>query len=234
MNFSSDSHLAVASNDGMVKLWDIKPTTQSEGSTDPVLLTQLNGHQGAVSTIRFSPDGKLIATGGADGTVRLWTIKGQQLNEVRHQDPVSTVRFSPDGKLIATGWTDGTIRILNIQGQKLAQSEGHQGAISSFGFSSNGQILASGGIDGTVRVWNLSGQELTHFYTHQGKIPQVNFMLDGRIITSGSDGTVRVWKLGERGNLEQLLSRGCSWLKDYFATHPEVLDKVSTCRDRAS
>lgn len=242
VSFSLSGLLAVASNDGQAKIWNPQNTVATQEAncaTVPVvssdgMIASLDSHQGAVLSIEFSPDGQFIATGGADGTVRIWNIKGEQVKEVNHQEAVSTVRFSPDGKLIATGWADGTIRILNIQGQELAQSEGHQGAISSLGFNSSGQILASGGIDGIVRVWNLSGQQLTHFYTRQGRIPQVSFTPDGKIVTSGSDGTVRVWQLGERSNLEQLLSRGCSWLQDYFTTHPEVLKKATICRNKAS
>ena len=76
MSFSLDNYLAVASNDGTVKLWDVKPTVESAGRLDPTLLAQLNGHQGAVSTIRFSPDGKLVATGGQMALFGSGILKG--------------------------------------------------------------------------------------------------------------------------------------------------------------
>jgi WD40 repeat protein len=237
MDFSSSGLLAVASNDGQAKIWNPQLVIQADNCYEvPVvpsngMMASLDGHEGGVLSIEFSPDGKFVATGGLDGKVLMWNVNGQQIGEVKHQEAVSIVRFSPDEKLLATGWADGTIRILNTQGQEVAQSEGHQGAISSLSFSSDGQTLVSGGVDGIIRVWNLLGQQLTRFDTHQGEIQQISFTPDGKIVTAGSDGTVRVWQLGEQNNLEQLLSQGCSWLKDYFTTHPEVLDEFSTCQN---
>ncbi|RMD58090.1 MAG: hypothetical protein D6828_03045, partial [Nitrospirae bacterium] len=79
-----------------------------------VLLTPLfGGYRSIVSSVAFSPDGEMIASGGWDGTVRLWSTKGEEiLKPLRgHKGVVSSVAFSPDGEMIASGGWDGTVRL---------------------------------------------------------------------------------------------------------------------------
>jgi WD40 repeat protein len=88
-------------------------------------LAQLNGHQGFVWSVSFSPDGKLLATAGSDGTAKVWNLSGQQVAEFKgHQGSVYEVSFSPDGKLLATAGDDGTVRLLPVENldQLLARS----------------------------------------------------------------------------------------------------------------
>ncbi|WP_414590255.1 WD40 repeat domain-containing protein, partial [Scytonema sp. PCC 10023] len=74
----------------------------------------------------FSPDGKTIASGSVDNTVRLWNLNGQLLKTLSgHGSSVRSVAFSPDGKTIASGNNDNTVRLWNLNGQLLKTLSGH-------------------------------------------------------------------------------------------------------------
>ena len=107
---------------------------------------RLEGRQGSVYSVVFSPDGKQLATSGDDGTARLWDTNGKQIATLNgHQGFVFSVVFSPDGKQLATGGKDGTARLWDTQGKQIATLEGHQGNVWSVVFSSDGKQLATGG-----------------------------------------------------------------------------------------
>jgi WD40 repeat protein len=74
------------------------------------------------------------------------------------------------------------------------------------------------------------GRLLAELKGHQNIVRSASFSPDGqRIVTVGSDGTVKLWQMG---GLDQLLTRGCNWLKDYFVVHPEEREKLHVCQKR--
>ncbi|WP_413174870.1 hypothetical protein [Anabaena azotica] len=157
---------------------------------------QLTGHRAAVNSVGFSPDCQTIATASSDGTVRLWNLKGQLLQEFIGGDnfAVYSVSFSPDGKTIATASHDNTARLWNLKGQLLQEFQGHQGSVLSVSFSQDGQTIATASSDGTARLWNLKGQLLQEFQGHQDSVRDVSFSPDGKTIaTASSDRTARLW-----------------------------------------
>jgi WD40 repeat protein len=94
-------------DDGTVRLW----TLAGEPAAEP-----FKGHEDAVSSVAFSPDGTRIVSGGDDGTVRLWTLDGKPAAKPfkGHEGPVLSVAFSPDGMRIVFGGDDGTVRLWDI------------------------------------------------------------------------------------------------------------------------
>jgi WD40 repeat protein len=222
VSFSPDGQrLATAGWNGKVRLWDLSGQQ----------LAQLNCHQGLVRSVSFSPDGQHVATAGDDGVARLWNLFGQQQVQWKgHQGGVNSVSFSPDGQRIATAGDDGVARLWNLFGQQQVQWKGHQGGVNSVSFSPDGQRIATAGWDGTTKLWELTGRRLAQWKGHQGRVLSVSFSSDGqRLATTGDDGTVRLWQVE---GLDELLIRGCDWLKDYFVTHPEALEKLQVCQNR--
>jgi WD40 repeat protein len=116
--------------------------------------------------VAFRPGGTLLATGCADGTVRLWNLATRRPVATIHATTssvygVHAVAFSPDGGLLATGEGDGTVRAWNPAthrpvGVPLPTGDGPAGSVNVLAFSPGGKLLASGGDDGTVRLWQAS------------------------------------------------------------------------------
>jgi WD40 repeat protein len=155
---------------------------------------------GPTFAVAFSPNGKVLAAGTAEGQVRLWGVTdGQPLLTCEgHIGAVWSVAFSPDGRLLVSGSTDGTVRLWDVNtGQCLKTLVGHTQQVWSVAFSPDGRLLASGSNDQTVRLWDAhTGQSLNTLSGHTNQVRSVAFSPDGRLLASGSfDQTVRLWEI---------------------------------------
>jgi WD40 repeat protein/tetratricopeptide (TPR) repeat protein len=155
-------------------------------------------HEGLVTSIAFSPDGKAVLTGSYDNTARLWdAATGRAIGApMRHQSRIYIVAFSPDGRAVLTGSGDDTARLWDATtGRPLTRPLRHDGMVVCAAFSPDGKTVLTGSRDQTARLWDAaSGQPVGSPMRHQRLVTAVAFRPDGRSILSGSeDHTARLW-----------------------------------------
>jgi WD40 repeat protein/serine/threonine protein kinase len=166
----------------------------------------LRGHGDMVLSVAFSPDGKRIASGSRDNTVKIWDTEkgGEPLRTlVGHNGGVPSVAFSPDGKRIVSGSWDETLKIWDVEtGREVRTLRGHKAEVTSVAFSPDGKRIVSGSAqrDRTVKIWDAeTGNEVMTLSGHRGAVHSVAYSPDGRRIASVSvDQRVAVLMDGRR------------------------------------
>ena len=236
--FSPDANrIVTAGQDGKAIVWEKWPAMQARlvalgknPATDelpkptadsPIYgqFTAFSGHNGAVYSARFSPDGKLVATGGYDKFVMIWNPDevlpvdiGKRLNRkpeakpnyirlAGHDGPVRSVSFSPKGQLVLSSSEDNTVRIWDAAAGKLMTAlRGHGRAVRACAFSPDGQWVLSGSDDERVRVWDVQGYQesrvlhATAFAGHEDAVLSARYSRDGQhIVTASRDRTASLW-----------------------------------------
>lgn len=172
---------------GRAQIWDVE-TGQPLGR--PL------GHGRSISQIRFSRDGRWIATASADGTAQVWDAStgDPRTPELRHSNSVRSVVFSRDGSLVATGSDDQTARVWEAQTGRLVVSLKHSDVVGDVEFSPDGSRLVTISDDG-LRLWNTkSGANLLFRKGHDSVLLGFQWSPDGsRWVTAAGDRTARLW-----------------------------------------
>ena len=158
----------------------------------------LKGHSDCVHSVAFSPDGKSLASGSDDATIKLWDTAGRKelLTFKGYSRMVLSVAFSPDGRRLASGSEDHTIKLWDtVTGRELLALGGHSERVYSVAFSPDGKRLASGSMDHTIKLWDsVEGKGILTLKGHSGYVYSVVFSPDGKRLASGSlDNTIKLW-----------------------------------------
>jgi WD40 repeat protein len=189
--FSPDGQgVASVSLDGTVRLWGI------DGSPIAVL----RGHEGAVTTVGFLPDGRVVSA-GVDGTARLWPADGGAARVLStSEEPARLVRLSPDGTQLAVAGNDGTVRIALLAGGDPRTMHPHVGPVVAAQWSPGGARLLTAGVDGTARIWDAAGGLLHTLHAAQRGGVDAIYSPDGaRIATAAvQDPALRLWSADGR------------------------------------
>jgi serine/threonine protein kinase len=160
----------------------------------------LTGHSSWVDSVIYSPDGRYLASGSWDKTIKVWdVVTGTELRTLTgHSDRVRSVVYSPDGRYLASGSWDKTIKVWDVvTGTELRTLTGHSDRVRSVVYSPDGRYLASGSWDKTIKVWDVvTGTELRTLAGYSGWVWSVAYSPDGRYLASGNgDKTIKIWEV---------------------------------------
>ena len=185
-----------------------------------------NGHEEAVNSVAFSPDGKYLVSGAGgyssedkDNTVKLWDVESKSLIHTfeGHEGSVNSVDFSSDGKYLVSASSDNTVKLWSVENKSLIHTfKGHEGSVQSVDFSSDGKYLVSGGggfldsgsTDYSLKLWDVESKSLIHsFIGHEQIVWSVKLSPDGKYLVSsggefnapgGEDNTIKLWSVEKR------------------------------------
>ncbi|CAI9108526.1 OLC1v1008143C1 [Oldenlandia corymbosa var. corymbosa] len=204
----------------------------------PIML--LSGHQSAVYTMKFNPEGNIIASGSHDKEIFLWHVHGDCKNYMvlkGHKNAVLDVQWTTDGLTIISASPDKTLRAWDAEtGKQIKKMAEHSSFVNSYkyqitavSFSDASDKIYTGGIDNDVKVWDLRRNEVTMtLQGHQDMITGMQLSPDGSyLLTNGMDCSLRIWDMrpyapqnrcvkileGHQHNFEKNLLK-CSWSPD--------------------
>ncbi|MBN3945142.1 MAG: AAA-like domain-containing protein [Nostoc sp. NMS7] len=200
-------------NDGLVRIWKVDKFVK--GRPELVVLGKKDTNRKPIYSVRFSLDGKTIATADDDGKVKLWDISTKSEPKYKEiiKEPgiqLKSVRFQPNGNVIAAAGSDSIIRLWRANSSEPQLIKTDQRAIWSINFDQSGDLLASGGSedDATVKLWRLStGRSAYDPFTLGAKVEAVRFSNSDFLVAVGENGKAKLWKIQDRKAI-QLESKG--------------------------
>jgi WD40 repeat protein len=214
---AEDSFTADRKLDSLFQTLKAKRTLQTIGNFEPAIqeslaqqvkimlqrtvldtdeFNRLIGHQGAVLSVAFSPDGEWIVTAGSDRMIKLWKSDGTLVWSKNHGATVYGLAFHPQSQTIAAAGVDGNVTLWGLDGTLLKPFRASDTAIWQVAFSPDGQTIATATASKIVQLWNLDGTLLQTLSGHRAAVWAIAFSPDGQTIASASvDATIKLWRL---------------------------------------
>jgi WD40 repeat protein len=205
-----DQHLVTASGN-TARVWDlgsgkeILRVTHEGGGKGSHLTPGIKVLPDDVTAVALSPDGKYLATGSSDQTVRVWAVNsGQEVLRMVHEKAVTAVAYSQDGKRLATTDAAGAVWLWEVtrgvgevaRGDEVARFT-HDYAVLKVALSLDGRYLvAATSGDTLAHVWDVRDNTKLSSVDHGGNIKAMAFSPDSQYLATASDGTTaRVWEI---------------------------------------
>jgi len=209
--FSPDGSvlLGAGDNHSIVAFPGTLPTSEPQSEQAKTLRAPFSGHDGRVTSVAFSPDGKTFVSGSEDGTARLWRADMSSLFRETAPQPseLHGVSVSPDGKFLLTAGGDGEVQLWDAATLANVRTfSGHEDAVTAALFTPDGKRVFTTSWDKTARLWDAqTGAEIRKFEGHTDYILCAALSPDGKwAVTGSTDRTARVWDLESGQTLRTL------------------------------
>jgi len=232
---NSNGTLVAAGVGTEIQIWDAHSGQEVQRLVgkweDEAVQEDWMGHVEDVTTLVFSPDDTLLASGSDDTSVAFWELESGEVQWTgeNHFASVTKLVFAPDGKTILSSSADYKSRIFRVPGGKSSDTfVGHMSAVNTVALGIQPNTLITGGADGSIRLWDITNTSIMHIeWTALGVQPMWGNLLSIWLLLSGVVGFICLWGLSKRKGWGHLLSLGLYIIGPVIALGLPILEATS-------